>query len=223
MSGRPCRRHWLHVLDRNPGLVRAPRRRSAAKILEAKFTGDPEAQTPFAEPDNAQAREDAKLIRLRVGQFELRASVRDAGAGEASHLGATDARLQDPGDGGRDPILQFEDVCHHAVVPVGPDMAARLGLDQLARHPQLPAGPAHTAFKNIADTEPLPDVTDVHALALEGESRVAGDHKQSAEARQGRGDLLHDPVGEPFRVRIVGDALKRQDDERRSTLVGLDP
>ena len=99
-------------------------------------------------------------------------------------LGATNAWLEHARDSGRDPILQLEYIGHDAVVPVGPDMVAGLGFDQLARDAQLPERPAHAAFKNVTDAEPPSDVADIHALALEGEGRVARDHEQGTEARK---------------------------------------
>ena len=135
-------------------------------------------------------------------------------------LGATNAGLKRACDSGRDSILQLEHVGHDSVEPVGPDMAAGLGFDELAGDPPLLPGAAHAALKNIADAEPLADITHIRALALEAERGVARDHEQGAEARQGCRNLLHDPVGEPFRVRIVGDGLEWKDNERRPRRFG---
>ena len=106
-------------------------------------------------------------------------------------------------------ILQFEQVGHVFLEAFGPEMRARLGVDELGvdAHPVLIA--LHRAFEHIAHAEFLADLLGVDGLALEGERRVARDHEAVADARQVGGEVLGDAVGEIILARIAGEVLER--------------
>jgi hypothetical protein len=55
-----------------------------------------------------------------------------------------------------------------------------------------------TAFEDIVRAKLAADLFDVDRLALTGEARVARDHGEQADARQGSDDVLDNTVGEIF-------------------------
>src|SRR6516164_8760329 len=57
---------------------------------------------------------------------------------------------------------------------------------------------AHRASQDITDAEFAADPLHVDGLALVGEARIAGDHKQPADARERGDDFLDHAVGEIF-------------------------
>ena len=50
-------------------------------------------------------------------------------------------------------VLNGEKVRHVAIVAFGPDMAAGLGVDELARHAKPVTEAPHAAFKHVVDAE----------------------------------------------------------------------
>jgi hypothetical protein len=83
------------------------------------------------------------------------------------------------GDGDRhrlgDVVLQRKNVSEIAVVPLGPDMIAGLGLDQLRGDADAICGPSHAAFEDIAHAELAPDLLHVYRSALVREGGVTRD------------------------------------------------
>jgi hypothetical protein len=75
-------------------------------------------------------------------------------------------------------ILHREQVFHLAVVPLGPQMRAVGGGDQLRRHADPLTRPAHAAFQHVGDAQNLRDSSNVDVLPFEGERRGARDHLQ---------------------------------------------
>ena len=90
--------------------------------------------------------------------------------------------------------------------PVPPSTSWRADAERVAR-------PSHTAFEHVADAEVARDLPHVGRLPLVGERRVAGDHREAAEAAE-RGDhVVHHAVGEPVLLRLaaeVGEGQHRQ-------------
>ena len=112
-------------------------------------------------------------------------------------------------------ILQLEEIGHVLLEPVGPQMRARFGVDELRvdAHPVLIA--LHRAFEHIANAELLADLLGVDALALEGEGRVAGDDEAALDARKLGREVLGDAVGEIVLRRIAGEIGEGQHDDRK--------
>ena len=78
-----------------------------------------------------------------------------------------------------DLVLKVEHVVESAVEPVGPDMRAGLGLDQLGGDAQPVPALADAAFQHIAHAEFAPDLPDVDRLALVDEARIARDDESA--------------------------------------------
>src|ERR1700732_581817 len=112
-------------------------------------------------------------------------------------------RLDDPGDTRCDLVLQVENVFERTVEPIGPEMCAIEGFDQLRGDPHTIAGFAHRALENVTDPQLPTNLLYVDRLALVGETRIAGDHEEPADARQRSDDLLDHAVGEIFLLRVA--------------------
>jgi hypothetical protein len=151
-------------------------------------------------------------IKVVGRQIRGRATDRTCG------LRCLQCRLDDSGNAGCDPVLQVEDVFERAVEPVGPQMRAGLGFDQLDGDPHPPACFAHRAFEHVPDCELAPDLLYIDGLALVGEGRIAGDDEEPADAGERGDDLLDHAVREIFLLRVAAHILKRQYRDRR--LVG---
>ncbi|WP_395710959.1 hypothetical protein [Reyranella sp.] len=128
------------------------------------------------------------------------------------------ARVEMRLDGGDnvagDLVLHREDVVQSAVVPVGPDMAALLGVDQLGSDADLLAGAADASLEGIADAKLAGDGADIDPPVLVGEGRIAGDDEQPAQAGQSRCQIVCHPVGEKRLLGIVAQVRQRQHDDR---------
>jgi hypothetical protein len=94
-----------------------------------------------------------------------------------------------------DLVLQRKDVGEIAVVALGPDVLASLGLDQLRSDADAIAGLAYAAFEHIAHTELAPNLLHIDRAALVSEAGVARDDEQRGIAGQRGDDVLGDPVG----------------------------
>ena len=148
--------------------------------------------------------EHAALVKL-VGILAVLRPLGDALALEFEQF-----RLDRAGDRPDDLVLQFEQVGQVAVVPLGHDVVVGVGPDQLCRNPHpMPRFP-HAAFKDVARAQLLADLLDVDGLALVGEGRVAGDHREGAPAGEQRDDVLGDAVSEKFLLGVVAEIGERQ-------------
>ena len=107
-------------------------------------------------------------------------------------------------------ILQLEQVGHVLLEAVGPEMRARLRVDQLRVDAHAGSVALHRAFEHVAHVELLADLLGVEALALEGEGGVARDDEAVADARQVGGEVFGDAVGEIILGRIAGEVGEGQ-------------
>ena len=117
-----------------------------------------------------------------------------------------------------DLVLHREDVVELPVPGVRPQVRVRARLDQLRGDAHLVAGPAHRAFEDVRNIEPLGDLRDLHVLALVRERRGARDHAQLRDLRQQVQQLLGDPVGEILLVLVRAHVDER---EHRDRLVAV--
>src|SRR5262249_18034806 len=111
-------------------------------------------------------------------------------------------------------VLELEDVLERAVETVGPQMRAACRIDELRRDAHAVGRLARAAFEHVANAELATDLPYIYGMTLVGEARVAGDHEQVAKARQRRGDILDDPVGEIVLLGVAAQILERQDRDR---------
>src|SRR5262249_32158875 len=82
----------------------------------------------------------------------------------------------------RHSVLKLEDVFEDAVKMVSPKGAARCRVDELAANAQTVRRFSDAAFEHIPHTQLAADLLYICSLALVGEARIAGDHKQRLEA-----------------------------------------
>ena len=106
----------------------------------------------------------------------------------------------------------FRKVGPIGVEPIGPEMGAAFGVDELRVHPNLLASAPHAAFEDIANAELATDLLHVNRFALVGKGRVPGDHKAPGNPRKVGGEIVRDAIGEVFLVRVVRQVGERQDD-----------
>jgi hypothetical protein len=109
-------------------------------------------------------------------------------------------------------------VLERAVEPVGPEVRAGLGFDQLGGDAEPRARLAHAALHHIAHAELLPDLADIDRFALVGEARIARDDEQPPDPREAGDEVLDHAVDKIVLGRIVAHILERQHSDRR--LVG---
>ena len=117
-------------------------------------------------------------------------------------------------------VLDGEDVGELPVEPLRPKVAAGGCVDELGGDPDPAAGLAHAPFEHMAHAEALADLADVDVLALERESRIAGDDEELRELRQRGDDVLGNAVGEIFLFGIPAHVGEGQHGDRR--MGGLD-
>src|SRR4030081_3649368 len=117
-------------------------------------------------------------------------------------------------DAGCDLVLQLEDVVEPSFKSLSPKMGASCSIHELSRdaHPALYL--AHATFDDVPHTKLAADLLFVHRLAFVSKTRVASDHEQPADARQGGDDIFHDAVGKiillasPLRFRNGNTAME---------------
>ena len=76
-------------------------------------------------------------------------------------------------------VLRREDVREIAIEPLGPEMPAGAGIDELRRDAHALAGLADAALEHKAHAQVAPDLLHFDRPALVGEGRVAGDYEQA--------------------------------------------
>ena len=92
--------------------------------------------------------------------------------------------------------LDRENICHVAIVGLGPEMRIGPGIDELHVDAHFVAGFLHTAFENGRDAELLRNCLQIFRLALVFRGRSARDHFQIGDARELGQDFILNAVGE---------------------------
>ena len=89
-------------------------------------------------------------------------------AGSQSHvpreLGVVQLRDESRHDGLRQLFLDGENVLQHAIVTLGPDMAAGQGIDQLGRHANARSGTPDAPLEHVSHAQLARDLADVDIL-----------------------------------------------------------
>jgi hypothetical protein len=107
------------------------------------------------------------------------------------------------------------------VEPLGPEMAACFGVDELHIDPHAVSAALNAALEDIADVQVAPDRPHVERLPFVGERRVGGDYDRATYPRQVSREALRNPVDEMLLVRVASDIGKRQDDDREARRAGF--
>ena len=125
--------------------------------------------------------EDGATLKNKVHRIGV------AGAFSARRASAaTSSALQRVGQPRDDFVLHVEEIGERLVEPLGPEMIAVLGVDQLHVDAHAVAAALNAAFQHVADVQLAPDLLQVDRLALVGERRVAGDDEGAARCAKGR-------------------------------------
>src|SRR6516225_5763475 len=93
-------------------------------------------------------------------------------------------------------------------------MHTGLDLDQLRGDADSLAKLAHRASEHIAHAQLAADPFHIDGAAPVGEARIAGDHKQPADAGQAGDDVLDHSVSEIFLLGVGAQVVKRQHCDR---------
>jgi len=88
-------------------------------------------------------------------------------------------QVESSGEAAGDFALRVREVSAVGFEPIGPQVGAVFGVDQLHVDSDLVAGPPHAAFEDIADAELAPDLLHIDARALVGKGGVAAITKLS--------------------------------------------
>ena len=108
------------------------------------------------------------------------------------------------GENQGDIVLDGEDVIESAVIALRPDMRAAGGIDQLRGDANAVSALADAAFQDISHAELLGRLPHVDRLALVDEAGIAGDDPQPRQLRQGRDNVLDQPVGKEILLLVAG-------------------
>src|SRR5262249_25279441 len=114
-----------------------------------------------------------------------------------------------------DLVLDGKRVGQFAIVAVRPEMVPGFGINQLRGDPDPVAGAADATLYHVAHTELARHLGDVDGRTLVGERRAAGDHKESAVARQVGNDVLGNTLREIFLFGIAAHVGEGQHRDRR--------
>ena len=117
--------------------------------------------------------------------------------------------------------MHVEEVGDRLVEPLGPEMIAALGVDQLHVDAHAISAALDAAFEHVADVELAPDLFEIDRLALVGEGGVAADHEHAAHARKVGRQALGDAVDEIVLLGIAADIGERQNDDREARRGGF--
>ena len=160
------------------------------------------------DPGNARGPE---VSSLEVGL--IRAKVRRVTARRRRVSRQSDSQRR--GDRVRNLVLDREDVRPLAVVALGPEMKAVGHLDQLRRHPDSVACPAHAPFEQVLDVQPPADFRQLDILSAKQERRRPACHLQSRHLRERVDHFFSESVAEVFVLLVRAHVRERQHGNRR--------
>ena len=122
--------------------------------------------------------------------------------------------LQRSGDREGDLVLDFEDVLHLPVVPLGPEVIAVRDAHELGGDAEAGPGAADAPFQHRSHPELGADSAHVLVLPFEGESRGARGDAERLDLRQRVDDLLRDAVAEVLVLRVGAHVPEREHRDR---------
>jgi hypothetical protein len=107
-------------------------------------------------------------------------------------------------------VLQFENVGQMPIVPVGPQVNAVAGVDQLGGYPDPIRCLTHTPLEHVAHAQLFCHFADINRFAFECEAGIAGDNEEPALLGQTGNDVFCEAVGEVILFRVTAHVLERQ-------------
>ena len=107
------------------------------------------------------------------GRYETR-GVEPIGGGELGVQRVRQAR--------DDFVLHVEKIGQGLIEPLGPEMIARFGVDELHIDAHSVSAALNAALQHIADVQVASDCLHVEPLALVNKRRIAGDHDRASNA-----------------------------------------
>ena len=159
--------------------------------------------------------EPSQTLKIEVHRVGVRGLFR------ASRLGGDELGVQRAREARDDFVLHVEEIGERLVEPLGPEMIARFGVDELHVDAHAVSAALDAALEDIADVQLAADRLHVERLALVGERRIAGDHEGASNAREVGRQALRDPVDEMLLLRVAADIGERQDDDREARRGGF--
>ena len=164
------------------------------------------------EPAFVESGDAAEIIVERVGIRLVFRSLR---------LGRNQFAAQLIGEARDDLVLHVEQVGDRLVEPVGPDVVARRGVDELGVDPHPARAALNAAFEDVTDIEFPADLLGVDRLALVGESRIARDDDRVGKPGEIGCETLGHAVHELFLLFSAAETGERQHDDRAPRRPGL--
>ena len=159
--------------------------------------------------------EPSHALKIEVHRVGVRGPFR------APRLGGDEFGVQRARQPRDDFVLHVEEIGERLVEPLGPEMIAGLGVDQLHIDAHAVSAALDAAFQHIADVQLAADLLQIDGLALVGEGGVAPDHERAANARKIGRQALRDPVDEMLLLRAAADIGERQHDDREARRGGF--
>ena len=120
--------------------------------------------------------EPSQTLKIEVHRVGVRSLFR------ASRLGGDELGVQRACQARDDFVLHVEEIGERLVEPLGPEMIARFGVDELDIDAHAVSAALNAALEDIADVQLAPDRLHVERLAFVGERRIAGDHDGASYA-----------------------------------------
>ena len=124
--------------------------------------------------------EPSQYLEIEVHRVGVRRLLR------ASRLGGDEFGVQRARQARDDLVLHVEQIGERLVEPLGPEMIAGLGVDELDVDAHAVSAALDAAFEHVADVQLARRSLQVDRLALVGEGRVAGDHERRRGCARGR-------------------------------------
>jgi hypothetical protein len=136
---------------------------------------------------------------------------RDRSAQRAHPLHPQERRRQGADDALHEVVLHGEEIAGRALELLGQDVLVVAAVDELDVDPDAVAGATDAALEQEACPELAAEAGEVVRAGAAGRRRVARDHREPAPARQARGQLLHQGLGEVGVVGVRGEVVEGQD------------
>ena len=120
-----------------------------------------------------------------------------------SRLGGDELGVQCASQARDDIVLHVEEIGEGLIEPLGPEMTARFGVDELNVDAHAVSAALNAALEDVPDIQLAPDRLQIDGLALVSKGRAAPDHKGAADARQIRSQAFGDTINEILLFRVA--------------------